>query len=437
MNLLSNKTVYMAIPATVVYWTGDAFDDIFDFCIAWLCSPLCDSNDLIWDYDNDYDITFKDWAYHEPNFADVNISPARVNGRYILTDYMGSVIGIAKQDGTAVEISYDAWGTPYYIGSIDGLTILWNGYYFDDETDNYYLRNRYYSILERRFVTEDPHGIVPDGIWNNPFVIHRQYIDGLDLSVYGQGNPINFRDKWGLWRYALAPAERTKEARTFVFANSVSEWKYGIKGLAQMIGLNEEEFDKWGERALHKVNGRQHCGAWVPNTAFVNKGDVAAAIFAMRNLKDKKGEDWAWITKRINWTNLWLSMELNDVEDHFREQGYKTVRLDRISSKKVLDTQFANSKSIAWAFAGHGLGGGAIAIKSEYHAGELVPEFYYPKNAKAALDHQLAEVIMLSCYARQSGQGSWQEIVSPYGTLRASTGLLNAMTIDWDELPTE
>ncbi len=194
----NGELIYMQLEGIPASSSGADLDDFIDFCMAWLCAPYCDSNDLIWDYDNDYDITFKDWAYHEPNFADVNISPARVNGRYILTDFMGSVVGIAKEDGTAIEISYDAWGTPYYTGSIDGLTILWNGYYLDDETDNYYLRNRYYSTLERKFITEDPHGVVPDGIWNNPFGIQKQYDDGLGLMVYAGGDPINNKDKWGL-----------------------------------------------------------------------------------------------------------------------------------------------------------------------------------------------------------------------------------------------
>jgi RHS repeat-associated protein len=78
------------------------------------------------------------------------------------------------------------------------LNVLWNGYYFDSETDNYYLRNRYYSPDERRFLTDDPHGIIPDENWNNPWDITSQYTDGVGLQVYAGFNPISKRDEWGL-----------------------------------------------------------------------------------------------------------------------------------------------------------------------------------------------------------------------------------------------
>jgi RHS repeat-associated protein len=83
-------------------------------------------------------------------------------------------------------------------GDLQGLNVLWNGYYFDDETDNYYLRKRYYSPDERCFLTDDPHGIIPDENWNNPWNITNQYADGVGLQVYAGFNLVNSRDDWGL-----------------------------------------------------------------------------------------------------------------------------------------------------------------------------------------------------------------------------------------------
>ena len=120
------------------------------------------------------------------------------NYRYIIADKDNSAIGVASIDGSIEYIDYDAWGEPSYTGDIDSLNILWNGYYFDGETGNYYLRNRYYSPTERRFLTEDPHGTIPDENWNNPFGITNQYIDGVGLTVYAGFNPVNNRDDWGL-----------------------------------------------------------------------------------------------------------------------------------------------------------------------------------------------------------------------------------------------
>jgi RHS repeat-associated protein len=146
--------------------------------------------------DSDNDINFVDWALIDANnftgaFAD--------NGKFLLTDFRGSVIGMADEQGSiTADISYDAWGNPYYTDGLEGLSILWNGYYYDSETGNYYLRNRYYSPTERRFITDDPKGIRPDNNWNNTFDVHSQYDNGYGLQVYCESDPINCKDYWGL-----------------------------------------------------------------------------------------------------------------------------------------------------------------------------------------------------------------------------------------------
>ena len=188
------EVIYMQIPQTTEM--NDAFDNFIGFIEAWLCNPYCDSNDLAWDYDDNNDINFTDWAMAvDANDFDGAFT---TNGRYILTDFRNSVIGVVGLDGSVTKIGYSAFGTPSYTGDLDGLSVLWNGYYFVDETGNYYLRNRYYSPLERRFLTDDPRGINPDGNWNNSFAPIIQLADGCGLGVYAQGDPVNGRDDWGL-----------------------------------------------------------------------------------------------------------------------------------------------------------------------------------------------------------------------------------------------
>lgn len=55
------------------------------------------------------------------------------------------------------------------------------GEYLDKETGLIYLRNRYYDSSTGRFITEDPAQ------------------DGLNWYSYCAGNPITFKDKYGLW----------------------------------------------------------------------------------------------------------------------------------------------------------------------------------------------------------------------------------------------
>jgi len=189
------EVVYMRSPQTSEM--NDALANFIDFAEAWLCYPYCTQDELLWDVNADDQINLIDWAAADAN----DLSGAFLtNGYYLLTDFRNSVIGKVNPDGGVDEIFYDAWGTPYVSQGVDleGLSILWNGYYYDYETGNYYLRNRYYSPLERRFLTEDPHGINPDENWNNPFGIQRQYADGYALQVYAKGDPVNNRDDWGL-----------------------------------------------------------------------------------------------------------------------------------------------------------------------------------------------------------------------------------------------
>jgi len=190
----TGEAVYMKFPQTTT--TNTELDNFIAFAEAWLCEPNCTTADLDWDIDDSNNIDLVDFALSALDFDD----GFTINGRYLMADFRNSVIGKVNLDGSVDEIGYDAWGTPSVDAGADleGLSILWNGYYYDTETDNYYLRNRYYSPLERKFVTEDPYGTNPDGTWNSSFGIDSQYNDGYGLTVYVQGDPINNIDPWGL-----------------------------------------------------------------------------------------------------------------------------------------------------------------------------------------------------------------------------------------------
>ena len=183
-----NEALALQQPRTAAMNT--AFDSLISFAEAWLCDPNCPQGLLVWDTTDDDYINYLDYSGNIATFEGAFSS----NILYLLTDKDRSVIATSS----GAEISYNAWGEPSYTGNIDGLSVLWNGYYFDGETGNYYLKNRYYSPIERQFLTEDPHGTIPDENWNNPFGITNQYTDGYGLQVYAGFNPVNNRDDWGL-----------------------------------------------------------------------------------------------------------------------------------------------------------------------------------------------------------------------------------------------
>ena len=99
-------------------------------------------------------------------FYDANNKPAIVeyNGtKYAYVhNLQGDIVAILDSAGTkVVEYKYDAWGRPISktgtmantLGKINPFRF--RGYVYDEETGLYYLRSRYYSVRQCRFVNAD------------------------------------------------------------------------------------------------------------------------------------------------------------------------------------------------------------------------------------------------------------------------------------------
>ena len=126
----------------------------------------------------------------------------------------GDVTAVLDAAGQAIkEYRYDAYGEeePLKINPMGDRTILylWEqetegvynpfrycGEYFDEETGNIYLRNRYYDPSIGRFITEDP-------------IQH-----GNNWYIYANNNPVMFVDPWGL-TYLIAWSYGTTDVHEF------------------------------------------------------------------------------------------------------------------------------------------------------------------------------------------------------------------------------
>ncbi len=242
------ELVSLHLPRTAAM--NAAFDNLMSFATAWLCYPSCTTQQLTWDTNSDDQINLYDYVdnAHNTDYFDGAFSS---NIYYCLTDKNNSVVGIVDLDRNVEYITYNAWGVPSYTGDIQGLSVLWNGYYFDGETENYYLRNRYYSPTERKFLTEDPHGIIPDGNWNNPFAIMNQYDDGVGLAVYAGANPVMNRDDWGL-----------KDCGSLVLYSKANRAE-GLAWIGQIIGKGLGEYaysiGRFNPSNLTNKMGRKCC----------------------------------------------------------------------------------------------------------------------------------------------------------------------------------
>ncbi len=118
---------------------------------------------------------------------------------YTTTNIQGDVLGIYDPQGNIVaSYEYDTWGnmlsttdtSPINISQLN--PIRYRGYYFDIETNLYYLQSRYYNPQVGRFLNAD--GYVSTG----------QNINGNNMFTYCGNNPVNKSDPSGQsWIAAL------------------------------------------------------------------------------------------------------------------------------------------------------------------------------------------------------------------------------------------
>ena len=110
------------------------------------------------------------------------ITSAKTDGvvKNYLKNSHGDVTAIADSTGTITnDYVYDAFGNEKTENAADTNPFRYAGEYFDAETGQIYLRNRYYSPSTGRFITEDP------------------VRDGLNWYVYAGNNPVMFIDPSG------------------------------------------------------------------------------------------------------------------------------------------------------------------------------------------------------------------------------------------------
>ena len=107
---------------------------------------------------------------------------------------MGDVVGLLDNSGAlVVEYKYDAWGKPIATTGSLAATLgkrnpfRYRGYIYDEETELYYLRSRYYNPLVGRFVNAD----VFVGIANR-MLSHNQY-------AYASNSPVCRTDASGYY----------------------------------------------------------------------------------------------------------------------------------------------------------------------------------------------------------------------------------------------
>ena len=115
----------------------------------------------------------------------------------------GDVLSVGIGTFLYAEYDYDAYGNVVSCTE-NGIEnpIRYAGYYYDTDTDNYYLKNRYYSPYQGRFLTEDPYLNIAVGKFTSNIiqnVYYPAFIQSGNKYTYCMNNPITYSDPLGYW----------------------------------------------------------------------------------------------------------------------------------------------------------------------------------------------------------------------------------------------
>ena len=114
---------------------------------------------------------------------------------YYVRNLQGDVMKIIDGSGNVVvQYAYDSWGKVLSVaGSLASTVgaknpIRYRGYYYDAESELYYLNSRYYDPEVGRFISPDDHNVALDaGEYN--------------LYTYCMNDPVNNSDPTGYWSW--------------------------------------------------------------------------------------------------------------------------------------------------------------------------------------------------------------------------------------------
>ena len=115
--------------------------------------------------------------------------------------HAGDVEQIYNTDGTlAARYYYDSWGLPVAVKNASGVTITdaahianvnpirCRGYYYDAESDFYYLQSRYYDPVSKRFMSADEPEVL---------TVTLMSLTDKNLFAYCDNNPVVRADQEG------------------------------------------------------------------------------------------------------------------------------------------------------------------------------------------------------------------------------------------------
>ena len=308
---------------------------------------------------------------------------------------------------TAADSSGNWWSDSAVQSSYGANDIICCGYRYDAESENYYVRNRYYSPVLGRWLTRDPIG----------------YRGGINLYGYVESDPVGMVDpegtKWTIVRDGKARA--TVEGQKGDTINSLLQTK---DNHGHLVRLAADEYKKWlepiGNSALPaSATAPLKCDEkfTIPNTILASRGDIDSIA----------GLVW-WHS-----TGLFGYGVIPEFISAMRQRGFKVKTNWNVSLADVKNF-LASPDAYGWYFYGHGANG---YVDTNFGRSG----FILPSELMGSLNHRLGFLELEGCNAgvdihrkANHAQIGWGSLVSPNGILRASAHHVGANT-PWNQVP--
>ena len=231
------------------------------------------------------------------------------------SDEQGSTIFITDEEKICNRYDYDAWGNLTTCEEIIPNRYLYTGQQFDQITQQYYLRARYYNPVIARFTKED---------------VYRG--DGLNLYTYCDNNPVIYYDPSG-YTCDTKDALRKKLEHGGYKTYEIDEYRRISPGKNRAIG--HSRYKKDGNIQAHHIIQNE----WAKQNVKNYSQYKAPAVL----LPSNKGMEHAIITgrQRVRYNVSGKSFEYGTIKEIFN-LGYKDL-IDSGVNKKI--TQNAIKKA--------------------------------------------------------------------------------------------
>ena len=151
---------------------------------------------------------------------------------FYVRDYLQNILGIVDQSGKlVVKYKYDAYGNSKGIEDTSGCSLgsrnpfRYKGYYYDDDTEMYYCKSRFYVPKWRRWLNSD-----------SIDYLEPQNITCLNLFAYCNNNPVMYVDENGHEGIAVLILLGLAFLATYAATLSVkNDYSDSISGITNLI----------------------------------------------------------------------------------------------------------------------------------------------------------------------------------------------------------